>query len=84
MPINSWQENKCQIRYNLNNWQIHIRYSSVSNRRGEAIGGVYISQFLIEGGANIRGCSCRVVFIKKRVLIEEGMHVGSFSIEKEC
>ena len=47
-------------------------YSSVSNRSGEAI----------EWGANRRGCSCRLVFNKKRVLIEGGMHVGSFSIEK--
>ena len=28
--------------------------------------------------------SCRLVFSKKRVLIEGGMHVDSFSIEKEC
>ena len=41
--------------------------------------GVDIGQFLIEGG-----CSCRLVFNKKRVLIEGSMHVGSFSIEKEC
>ena len=39
---------------------------------------------LTEGGANRRGCSCSLVFIKKRVLIEGGMHVGSFLSEKEC
>ena len=51
----------------------------------EAIeGGVHIGQFLIDWGANRRGCSCRIVFNKKRVLIEGGMHVGSLSIEKEC
>ena len=30
------------------------------------------------------GCSCQLVFNKKWVLIEGGMHVGSFSTEKEC
>ena len=44
-------------------------YSSVSYRRGLQING---------------GCSCRLVFNKNRVLIEGGMHVGSFSIEEEC
>ena len=50
---------------------------------------------LIDGGGNRRACSywpmfnrracsCRLVFNKKRVLIEGGMHVGSFPIEKEC
>ena len=55
-------------------------YSSVSNRREEAIAGgcSYLPVF------NRRGCSCRLVFNKKRVLIEGGMHVGSFSMEKEC
>ena len=62
-----------------------INYSCVSNRRREAIeGGVHIHQFLIKGGTNRRGCSCQLVFNKKRVLMEWGMHVGSFSIEKEC
>ena len=60
-------------------------YSSVSNKRGEAIErGVYIGQFLIERGWNRRGCSYRIVFNKIWVLIEGGMHVGSFSIEREC
>ena len=51
----------------------------------EAIeGGVYIGQSLIEGGANRRWRSCRLVFNEKRVLIEGGMYVSSFSIEKKC
>ena len=66
--------------------QLHQgNYSSVSNRRGrQKNGGVYIRQLLIERGANGRGCWCWLVFNKKRMLIEGGMHVGSFSIEKEC
>ena len=44
-------------------------YSSVSNRRVEVIEvGVFVS-------ANLN---------RKRLLIEGGMHVGSFSIEKGC
>ena len=39
---------------------------------------------LLERGANKRGCSCRPIFDKKRVLVEKGMHVGKFSIEKGC
>ena len=55
-------------------------YIPVSLIEGEAKdGGVHNSQLLIEGG-----CSCWLVFNKKRVLIEGGMHVSSFSIEKEC
>ena len=30
------------------------------------------------------GFSCQWVVNKKRVLIEGGMHIGSFSIEREC
>ena len=51
---------------------------------GNKRGGVHIGQFLIEEGVNRRGCSCRLVFNKKRVLMEGRMHVDSFSIEKEC
>ena len=58
-------------------------YSSVSNRSGEAIkeGTEECSYRPI---FNSRGCSCRLIFNKKRVLKEGGMHIGSFSIEKEC
>ena len=31
-----------------------------------------------------RACSCRLIFNKKRVLIEGGMHVDNFPIEKGC
>ena len=42
-------------------------YSIVSTRRGKGIeGGVHIGQIIIEGGANRRGGSCRLVFIKRR------------------
>jgi len=49
---------------------------------GNKRGSVHIGQFLIEEGVNRRGCSCRLVFNKKRVLMEGRMHVDSFSIEK--
>ena len=43
----------------------------VSLIEGEAIErGVHISQFLIEGGVHRRGCSCRLVFNRKRMPIE--------------
>ena len=56
------------------------KYSSVSNRKEEAIAGgcSYLPVF------NRRGCSCRLVFNKKRLLIEGDIHVGSFSMEKGC
>ena len=61
-------------------------YSSSSKRRGEEIkGSAHIGQFLIDGRVRIEErCSCRLDFNKKRVPIEGGMHVGSFSIERGC
>ena len=38
----------------------------------------------IEGGANRWRCSCWLFFNKKRVLIDGGIYVGNFSVEKEC
>ena len=64
-------------------------YSSVSNGRGEVTEeGVLVGQFsteggamsLIEGGANRRGCSCRLIFNTNGAFIEGGMHVSKFAI----
>ena len=38
------------------------------------------SRFFNRGG----GWSCRPIFNEKTVLIEGGMHVGKYSIEKGC
>ena len=56
----------------------HTTLVSLMEGGGNRRVGVHIGQIIIEG------CSCRLFFNTKWVLKEGGMHVGSFSIEKEC
>ena len=51
------------------------KYTVLPSIRSVHIWDVHICQFLIEGDANGRGCSCRLVSIK-RVLIEGGNRRG--------
>ena len=61
-------------------WQLEFKTPALVEG-GDNRGGVHTGQFLIEGDTNRRGCLCELVLNKKWVLIEGGMHVGSFSIE---